>query len=639
MFLSSGSSPDFDGSESVLAEPGLDPASHVHGANGFSSRAAFDQAMLWSLKPAALVSAGLHAFLGVYYWSVYEVQIRFPLTMAALIGLVVSGLTYGLVSRVRFKPEQAHPVGSLLVLAAIGSFVCHVLVKQQPVLAFNASILVMALGCFYLSWVYLSVSAGVVLAVLMWAALRLNPAANWTEFVGPTVAAVFVSVLVHEVRRQLVTRTAALTAGLRKRERELAFRTDFERLLREISQSFISQGSDDIDLAARAAMRKVREFVDVDHVYVARLENSPPTIRVTHFNSRPGLRFEDWKIDGCEIQTFPWFWRHIESGRVCSIPCVTDLPDEAVRSREFLESKDVKSFLAVPLHSLGVPWGYLGLVVYERETDWTTDTIALLQSLGEILYLALARKTAEERAASLRSQLQHISRLTVVGETAAFVNHEVKNSFQTILTTIGAAQNLLPEDEATARTLHSALHLLQRVVDSTMEVLQRQKIMARSEVAAPEPFSLHEAARDACEFSSMRFEDGDVALVNDVDPDFPLVMGTKSSITQVLTNLLYNAHDAIKQSDVRPAEPCVRLHSVQDQPGFIKLLVADNGPGIPRGAEESIFGQFVTTKAEGLGVGLSISRDVVEQLGGELTARNLPEAGCEFCIRLPIHAG
>ena len=127
-----------------------------------------------------------------------------------------------------------------------------------------------------------------------------------------------------------------------------------------------------------------------------------------------------------------------------------------------------------------------------------------------------------------------------------------------------------------------------------------------------------------------------ISLTCDVSENLPEIRGEKVRIEQVLLNLLLNAMDALKE--VAPDERRIRLAVAPAQDGMVEISVSDSGPGIPPNLMERIFENFFTTKSEGMGLGLALSRSIAEAHGGKLLARNAPGGGACFHLILPhIH--
>jgi two-component system sensor kinase FixL len=122
-----------------------------------------------------------------------------------------------------------------------------------------------------------------------------------------------------------------------------------------------------------------------------------------------------------------------------------------------------------------------------------------------------------------------------------------------------------------------------------------------------------------------------VQLVEDCEADLPLVMGDRPQLKQVLLNLVLNAMDALRgRADAQVAIQATRLPG-----GVVEIAVVDNGPGVPRDLLDRVLDPFFTTKPEGLGLGLPISRSIVEAHGGRLAVANRPEGGAVFSFMLP----
>jgi two-component system sensor kinase FixL len=125
-----------------------------------------------------------------------------------------------------------------------------------------------------------------------------------------------------------------------------------------------------------------------------------------------------------------------------------------------------------------------------------------------------------------------------------------------------------------------------------------------------------------------------VIVIQELAPELPLVLGDRTQLQQVLLNLLLNAFDAV--SGKRVPDRRVTVLTAMASPEMVRVAVRDGGVGIPPGKFDEIFQPFFTTKTEGLGMGLSVSRSIIEGHGGRLTAENNAGPGATLSFTLPV---
>lgn len=257
---------------------------------------------------------------------------------------------------------------------------------------------------------------------------------------------------------------------------------------------------------------------------------------------------------------------------------------------------------------------------------------ALLMALiGPTLGLAgismLQRERGRRQARQMQSELMHIQRLAVMGETAAMLAHDVSHPLAAANNYLAALRRTAAQgdcakaadySERAAQQIHRAATILNRL---------RRFIEKRDcEHAAVSPAVLIEDA-----VALLGPLDTDVALTIDAATDLPAVTIDRIQIQQVLVNLIRNALDAMRSSPERRLAIAAR-HAA---PGWVEFALHDTGPGLPPDIATKLFSPFVTTKKEGMGVGLSICRSIITSHGGTIWAEPNPAGGTVFRFRLP----
>jgi signal transduction histidine kinase len=245
---------------------------------------------------------------------------------------------------------------------------------------------------------------------------------------------------------------------------------------------------------------------------------------------------------------------------------------------------------------------------------------AVLRRLAEQTATVVARLQQSQREA-LRAE-----QLAAVGQIAAGVAHELRNplmSMKILVQSAGEGAGLTARDLA---VLEEEITRLEHLTATFLD-------FARPPRPERRPFPVQALLDDTIDLVAGRAGQRDVRI-DRAFPDAPVwVEGDAAQVRQVVLNLLLNALDAL------PDGGAVML-ALAEEPGvrgrrWVVLRVADTGPGLPAELAQDIFTPFVSTKPTGLGLGLSISRRIVEAHGGEITAANRPGGGAVFCVRLP----
>lgn len=246
------------------------------------------------------------------------------------------------------------------------------------------------------------------------------------------------------------------------------------------------------------------------------------------------------------------------------------------------------------------------------------------------------RKRAELETQLHRSELAHVTRIATMGELATSLAHELNQPLTAILSNVQAAQRFLAAD---APDLGMVREILADVVQDDVragEVIHRMRALLRNERPNVRALDVGELLRDVASLvhSDAILRNNRVAL--DVTPGLRPVRGDRIQLQQVVLNLLLNAFDAMK--DCPANERHVVVRAAPDGAHVLRIAVRDRGAGVSRDALERIFEPFYTTKPGGLGMGLSISRSIVDAHGGRLWAENNTERGATFSFTLPAGA-
>ena len=279
-----------------------------------------------------------------------------------------------------------------------------------------------------------------------------------------------------------------------------------------------------------------------------------------------------------------------------------------------------------------------------RRKDGTTFPIEL--SVGEarigdrrvfigFIHDVSREQTTERRAADLEAELIHVSRLSAMGQMASTVAHELNQPLGAAEIFAAAALRRLPAD-ATGEIAKAAAAIAQcgEQVRRAGQILKRLREFASRRQSERKPESLRKVMDEAMALALIGVgTDGLEIAISDSAP--PNVLIDRIQIQQVVVNLIRNAIEAMSGLAAKRLDVTLATTSG----GEAQITVADNGPGLDAGVRHDLFTPFVTTKGDGLGIGLSICRTLVEAHGGFIWAETRPEGGAAFSFTLPRAPG
>jgi two-component system sensor kinase FixL len=232
-----------------------------------------------------------------------------------------------------------------------------------------------------------------------------------------------------------------------------------------------------------------------------------------------------------------------------------------------------------------------------------------------------------------RAELAHIARLSTMGELAASLAHELNQPLTAILSNAQAAQRFLAVTPPDLEELREILKDIVQDDSRAGEVIRRMRTLVKKEELEFAPLDLGNVVSDVVLLSHSDATLHNIRVALEITSGLPAAWGDKVQLQQVLLNLLLNAFDALKNSPVD--ERSVAVQADLDGASMLKVAVRDRGTGL-NGEVANIFQPFFTTKRDGLGMGLSISRSIVEAHGGRLWAENNQDRGATFYFTVPI---
>ncbi len=244
-----------------------------------------------------------------------------------------------------------------------------------------------------------------------------------------------------------------------------------------------------------------------------------------------------------------------------------------------------------------------------------------------------AGKLAEERLDRARRELAHVSRLTALSTLTASIAHEVNQPLAGIVANASTCLRLLAADPPNAEGAQVAAQRMIRDANRASEVIKRLRALFARRPPASEPLDLNEAAREVLALASVELESAQVRVRTDLADLLPLIVGDRVQLQQVILNLVLNGADALRSVSGR--ERVLELSTDRSSDGEVLLHVRDNGVGASEEALARFFDAFYTTKPEGMGVGLSISRSILDAHGGRIRASANDGPGLTLVVAIP----
>ena len=293
-----------------------------------------------------------------------------------------------------------------------------------------------------------------------------------------------------------------------------------------------------------------------------------------------------------------------------------------------------------------------GRTYFEGETvlqtlrgDWLTVLITITfppapTRLDRVLVTIMdisERKRAEEALQEAQAELAHVTRLTTLGELASSIAHEVNQPLAAVTTSGNAGLRWLAADPPNIEKARMCLTRIVRDAGRASDVIARIRTLVKKSPPAEESLDVAEVIQDVLAMADVEARRHEVTIRAQYSIGVPPACGDRVQLQQVILNLVMNAIDAMKAVTDRPRELLIRCE--EGEPGTILVAVRDSGVGVDSLGADRIFDAFYTTKPDGLGMGLSISRSIIEAHGGQLWTVANDDHGTTFQFTLPIDRG
>ena len=273
-------------------------------------------------------------------------------------------------------------------------------------------------------------------------------------------------------------------------------------------------------------------------------------------------------------------------------------------------------------------------------TVWVRNNVSVVPGTEQLpgFLMALSedvteRRLAEDALNETRSELAHMARVTTLSTLTASIAHEVNQPLSGIVTNASTCLRMLDADPPNLEGARETARRTIRDSNRASEVITRLRALFSKKSAPFEPFDLNEAANEVIALSVGELQRNRVMAQTDLAGELPFVLGDRIQIQQVILNLIRNASDAMSAVDDRPRELLVKTE--RDESGAVRLSVKDTGTGIGPEIDEKLFEAFHTTKGDGMGIGLSVSRSIMESHQGHLWAIRNEGQGATFIFSIP----
>jgi len=414
------------------------------------------------------------------------------------------------------------------------------------------------------------------------------------------------------------------------RERREAER--FESLVDELSAAMARAPADAVDHEIESWLGKISRALNLDRSAIYERDSSDQPLRTTHTWVRPN---------------FPPFPRHYDpeqllrnttklvmAGNILTFARPSDIPAENQEWRRVVERYGPKASAAIPIWAGGRVIGAASFGKFRSPREWSPDLLSQLNLAVRLFGSAIERKQSEIAIRAARAELRVASRRNSMSELVASLSHEINQPLGAILSNLAGVARLLtqgnPQPSMALEAVSNAIEDTKR----TAEIVRRIRFMFKKHVEHKTAIGIGGLVSEVVKLTAGEAAVRKISVQIQVSPSVKRVTGDNIQLQQCLLNLLMNAFDAI--AEAKSDQRGVTIKVAPEKTGWVALSISDSGAGINPAVANRLFEPFVTTKSDGMGLGLLVTRSIVESHGGRIWAVPNSDRGATFIFTLPV---
>jgi signal transduction histidine kinase len=412
----------------------------------------------------------------------------------------------------------------------------------------------------------------------------------------------------------------------------------FESLLGELSAAMARVRAQEVDQEIQVWLGRICLALDLDRSAVYQRVMPGGAVYISHTWLRPnsnGIPSVPRSLDVGKYFKKSTEW--VMAGNLFVYSRRSEIPPEFRVPDHIAERYSPKAIAAIPMWASDRVVGAASFARFRSPREWRPQLLERLKLAARIFGSAVERKQAWTEAQAARAELALAQRRSVMGELVASLAHEVNQPLAAILSNLGGLARVVSrgnvEPELASKAISNAIEDTKRAG----EIVRRVRAMFSGAVANKIPIDIAALVNEAVTLIASETALRKIAVEIEAAASPQLVLGDRVLLQQCVLNLLVNAFDSL--SDVSADERKVIVEIAPEKAGWVAISVRDNGTGIDPSVAGKMFEPFVTTKAHGMGLGLLVTRSIVEDHGGKIWTTPNANKGTTFTFTLPVKDG
>src|SRR5208337_3129352 len=390
--------------------------------------------------------------------------------------------------------------------------------------------------------------------------------------------------------------------------------------------------ADAVDREIDSWLGKISQALDLDRSAIYECDAPDEPVRTTHTWLRPG--FPSFPRNYDPERLFQRSTKLVLAGKTLTFARPSDIPAENKDARRFVERYGPKASAAIPMWAGGKIIGAATFGKFRSPREWSPELLARLALAVRLFGSAIERKQYEIAIGEARAELRTASRRSTVSELTTSIAREINRPLGAILSNLGGLARLLsqgnPQPAMAAVAVANAIEDTKR----TGEIVRRFRSVFEGDETRKQAIDIGPLIKEIVKLAGDEAASRKIAVRVDESSSVPRAMGDRVQIQQCVLNLLMNALDATVQTKSGPRE--VTIAVAPEKAGWIQVSVSDTGAGVDPSIASRIFEPFVTTKTRGMGLGLVVTRSIVEDHGGRIWFIPNAGRGSTFTFTLPV---
>ena len=406
----------------------------------------------------------------------------------------------------------------------------------------------------------------------------------------------------------------------------------FQSMVDELSAAMARVPADSVDSEIDSWLGKICLRLDLDRSAIYERDTPAEPVRMTHTWLRPNFPPFPRNYDPHRFLQITTDWVMAGNQVIFSRP--SEIPAELEDGRSFVQRYGPKASAIIPMWAGGQVIGAASFGKFRSSREWPAELLRHLALAVRLLASAIERKQSEAAIRAARTEVRVASRRNTMSELVASLSHEINQPLGAILSNLGGVGRLLshgnPQPALALEAVNSAIEDTKR----TAEIVRRIRFMFKKHAEHKTTLDIRDLINEVVRLTAGEAAIRKISVQTEISPSAHRVTGDSIQLQQCMLNLLMNAFDAISEGKSDRREVTIKV--APEKAGWLAASVFDSGAGIAPAIASRLFEPFVTTKRDGMGLGLLVTRSIVEGHGGRIWATPNPDRGVTFTFTLPV---